>query len=65
MCQLIPDLAHGSAIGCKIRTLTTLLEPVSMMNPDEGNKSLEAVTSWEHDSHVSNAFAFAMPKVRL
>jgi poly(3-hydroxybutyrate) depolymerase len=64
MCQLIPDLErYGEQL--QVRTLTTLLEPVDMMNPDEGGKSLQAVTSWEHESHVSNQFAFAMPKVRL
>ncbi len=64
MCQLIPDLErYGDQL--QVRTLTTLLEPVGMMNPDEGGKSLQAVTSWEHESHLSNSFAFALPKVRL
>jgi hypothetical protein len=64
MCRLIPDLErYGDQL--QVRTLTTLIEPVNMIDPAEGNKSLQAVTSWEHESRLSNSFAFALPKVRL
>jgi hypothetical protein len=64
MCRLIPDLERfGDRL--QIRTISTLLEPVSMMNPDESGKSLQAVTAWEHESRMSNSFAFGLPKVRL
>ena len=64
MCELIPDLERfGDQL--QVRTLCTLLEPVSMTNPEDKEKSLQAVTAWEHESHVSNSFAFSLPKVRL
>jgi hypothetical protein len=36
-----------------------------MKDPDDKEKSLRAVTAWEHESRVSNSFELNLPKIRL
>ncbi len=64
MSEMIPDLARfGDRL--QVRTIAQLLEPIALTSPQDKETSLQAISAWEHDTHVAKSFAFGLPSVRL
>lgn len=64
MREMIPDLARFGE-GLQVRTLSQLLEPISIIKSPEKEKTLQATSESENDTRLGKSFSISMPKFRL